>query len=88
MTEEELRALVRQSIVRHLGAAAHGTGEATLAPPGHRPQLTPGHWVPLAVAHTSHTRFRLSSGGEGDGACLIEPHVECTHCGYCQSYGH
>ena len=26
----------------------------------------------------------LSSGG-ADGACLIEPAVRCTHCGYCQS---
>jgi hypothetical protein len=28
------------------------------------------------------------AGGDADGACLIEPAVRCTHCGYCQSYGH
>ena len=30
----------------------------------------------------------LARGGDGDGACLIEPAVRCNHCGYCQSYGH
>jgi hypothetical protein len=29
----------------------------------------------------------LASGGD-DGACLIEPTVRCTHCGFCQSLGH
>ena len=43
---------------------------------------------PLAAAvagHTSHFRYVLP---ESDGPCLIEPAVPCTHCGYCQSYGH
>jgi hypothetical protein len=38
--------------------------------------------------HSSHGVFPLASGGEGDGACLIEPTVRCNHCHYCQSYGH
>jgi hypothetical protein len=38
--------------------------------------------------HPSHGVFPLASGGEGDGACLIEPTVRCNHCHYCQSYGH
>ena len=38
--------------------------------------------------HASHVLLPLSSGGDGDGACLIEPAVRCNHCGYCQSYGH
>jgi hypothetical protein len=33
-------------------------------------------------------RLPLASGGDDDGACLIEPSVRCNHCGYCQSYGH
>lgn len=24
----------------------------------------------------------------GDGPCLIEPGVRCSHCGYCLSFGH
>lgn len=39
-------------------------------------------------AHASHGLLPLPSGGEGDGACLIEPSVRCTHCGYCRTYGH
>jgi hypothetical protein len=38
--------------------------------------------------HPSHGRFQMASGGDGDGACLIEPLVRCNHCGYCVSYGH
>ena len=38
-------------------------------------------------AHASFARLQLHSG-DGDGACLIEPTVRCTHCGFCVSYGH
>jgi hypothetical protein len=46
--------------------------------------------LPQAAAvgpHASAWLLRLPSGDAG-GACLIEPAVRCTHCGYCQSYGH
>jgi hypothetical protein len=36
----------------------------------------------------SFHRYRLPSGGDGEGPCLIEPAVRCTHCGYCQSHGY
>jgi hypothetical protein len=36
----------------------------------------------------SHGRLPLARGGDGDGACLIEPAVRCNHCGYCLSFGH
>jgi len=39
-------------------------------------------------AHSSHVLLPLQRGGDGDGACLIEPSVRCNHCGYCLSYGH
>jgi hypothetical protein len=38
--------------------------------------------------HPSHARFPLQSGADLDGPCLIEPAVDCSHCGYCQSHGH
>jgi hypothetical protein len=45
--------------------------------------------APAAFAHHgSHALFPLPRGGDQDGACLIEPSVRCTHCGYCLSYGH
>ena len=40
------------------------------------------------AAHVSHLRLPLVRGGDDDGACIIEPTVRCTHCGYCQSLGH
>jgi hypothetical protein len=39
----------------------------------------------LVTAHASHYRYLLP---ESDGPCLIEPAVQCNHCGYCQSHGH
>ena len=38
--------------------------------------------------HASHMLLPLARGGDGDGACLIEPAVRCNHCGYCLSFGH
>ena len=38
--------------------------------------------------HPSHGLLPVLRGGDVDGACLIEPMVRCSHCGYCQSYGH
>ena len=73
MTDQELRALVRESVARHLGR------EAARAP------MTP---APTSPAHPSHGLLPLLRGGDADGACLIEPTVRCNHCGYCLSYGH
>ena len=39
-------------------------------------------------ANVSFALLPLARGGDGDGACLIEPTVRCNHCGYCLSYGH
>ena len=77
MTEQELRALVRDTIARHLGA---GPGDATQG-------AAPDPWQPLVSVrqHSSHRLFVLPAG---DGACIIEPSVQCNHCGYCKSYGH
>jgi hypothetical protein len=36
--------------------------------------------------HPSHHRFDLVA--TPDGACIVEPAVRCTHCGFCQSMGH
>ena len=38
---------------------------------------------PLSRDHASHALLPLVRGGDGDGACLIEPSVRCNHCGYC-----
>ena len=37
------------------------------------------------VADASSYRYTLP---KSDGPCLIEPAVQCNHCGYCESHGH
>jgi hypothetical protein len=48
------------------------------------PEIAPDQREAFA-AHPSHFRYALAGSG---GACLIEPAVQCNHCGYCQSHGH
>ena len=72
MTDDELRAMVREAIARvQSGAAA-----------------TPHLSHPLHLSHPSHLTFELPSGADADGPCIIEPAVMCNHCGYCKSMGH
>ena len=80
MTEQELRALVREAISRHV-AGATPQPRSAIAPPH-------GHPVKTVLTHASHGLFTVSDGSDGDGPCIIEPAVMCTHCGYCKSYGH
>lgn len=85
MTEQDLRALVREAIARH--AAAPGGA----AFPDHAGRIFPD---PASVApssirtHVSHAMFMVPAGADSDGPCLIEPAVACNHCGYCKSLGH
>ena len=74
MTEQELRALVREAI------AKAGVGGAKAQPHGAPPYTT-------ATGHSSHALFTLAPG-DPEGRCMIEPGVACNHCGYCKSYGH
>lgn len=73
MTEQELRALVRDAIAKH--AAAHAA------------EPSPARTPPLRL-HPSHHLIPLPAGADGDGLCIIEPAVACNHCGYCKSLGH
>jgi len=77
MTEQELRALVREAIAK-AGAATPVHGAAHVGR-GSSPAETSGH--------SSHALFTLPPG-DPEGRCIIEPGVACNHCGYCKSYGH
>ncbi len=79
MTEDDLRALVRQAVTRHLAADGDSTSGA---PAG---ASNPG--TPAPGVHPSFGRYLLPRESGSDGACLIEPSVKCNHCGYCQSHG-
>jgi hypothetical protein len=84
VNEDALRALVRDAVARHLGIP--GSEERTptfgsATDDGPRP-TDDGR---VTFHHASHFRYGLPGSG---GACLIEPSVQCSHCGYCQSHGH
>jgi hypothetical protein len=72
MNEDALRAMIRESIARHLRQHQHDEDAAPRVPV-------------QFVGHASHFRYTLPESG---GPCLIEPTVACNHCGYCQSHGH
>jgi len=76
MTETELRALVRQAVAHHLqrGGSERTHESVVVGVPAARP------------GHVSHALFSIPA--EPGGACVIEPHVGCNHCGFCKSYGH
>jgi hypothetical protein len=82
VTDAELRALVRDAVRRHLGDGA----PAPSAAPSGLPILTEPHADSPWRHHASHVQY-LTLVNVGD-ACLIEPGVECNHCGYCKSHGH
>jgi hypothetical protein len=75
MTEDELKAIVRDAVARHV------EGRGSDAAPA------PTSTQPLPSSHASFYRYALPRGSDTEGACLIEPAVRCTHCGYCQSHG-
>lgn len=37
------------------------------------------------ASHPSNYQYDLPPS---DGPCIIEPGVQCNHCGYCQTHGH
>lgn len=86
MTDEELRSLVRAAVARHLSQPGPATGAGGMISaypraegPGFDPRANPSA---LPAFH----RYALSRS-DNDDACLIEPRVRCTHCGFCQSHG-
>ena len=79
MTDQELRALVRDAIERHLGGGGRDRGPAP-RPSTREPQAG------SPPVHASHSQY-LTLINVGD-ACLIEPAVGCNHCEYCRSHGH
>ena len=83
MNEQELRALVRAAVARHLHPAAPCAGDA--APPVSFPHF-PISPFPHSHEHASHVLYQgLVTVSD---ACVIEPAVSCDHCGYCKSRGY
>jgi hypothetical protein len=84
MNDQDLRQLVRQAIAKQMGTAhAHDTA-ATVAATASDVQFVP-HTVQFGD-HASHALYMQLINT--DNACVIEPRVQCDHCGYCKSHGH
>ncbi len=86
MNNDTLRELVREAVARHL-AGRGATGGADRGAPG-PPAASPVAPAPRTAwsGHASHAQYiRLVNIGD---ACLIEPSVDCTHCGYCKTHGY
>ncbi len=81
MNEEELRGLIRAAIQRHLGTDASGSAAAR-AIPGE--QRRDAGVEPMSIAFGQYRIERAA----GDSMCIIEPAVQCNHCGFCKCHGH
>lgn len=90
MDEQQVRALVREALARHLGVGGDGSPSRpspraeAVAPARPLSQDAGSVWK----SHLSHGRFVYLAPVEPDSPCVVEPHVRCHHCGFCQSYGH
>ncbi|MGE0361603.1 MAG: hypothetical protein AB7H93_21970 [Vicinamibacterales bacterium] len=80
MDEQQLRALVRDAIARHLGPATPPAVAMTPAPAA--PPAAGAALDAIAIA-----RFHVARPA-GEVECVIEPTVTCNHCGHCLCYGH
>lgn len=93
MQDDELRALIRDAVARHLGHVdSEGRAEGSAR---RSPEAEAGPTRPLSPpastswkTHLSHGRFVFLAPTEPDAPCVVEPQVRCHHCGFCQSYGH
>ena len=77
MNDDELRALIRAAIQRHMGESP-ALPAATIA------AATIAAELPVSI---SFGQYRLERAA-GDTSCLIEPAVQCNHCGFCKCHGH
>jgi hypothetical protein len=76
MNDDEIRALIRVAIEKHLGADTNP-----------RANLRENPRENLRENLMSFGRYPLLRA-EDDAQCLIEPAVRCNHCGYCECHGH
>ena len=92
MNEQDVRALVREAIERHLGRPGATDPEKRFRDPFSDEIREKGSQNRSSVPsheHASHILPKVLPGSEvDDGMCVIEPAVRCNHCGFCQSYGH
>ena len=91
MTDEQLKALVRDAVARHLGTGTASSGPDRSASCDHDrfgcdEQTAAAAASPAWREHPSHHVYVTVVNTTE--ACVIEPSVTCNHCNYCKSHGH
>ena len=79
MNDDELRALIRQAVQKHLGS-----GAMPLDPPKLGSDFR-SEGGPQRIQSISFGQYQLE---RADTMCIIEPAVQCNHCGFCKCHGH
>lgn len=79
MNEDELRALVRAAIQKHVGTAVSNDRENL-----RENDRENDRGNALLISFSQYALERATD----DTACLIEPAVRCNHCGFCKCHGH
>ena len=82
MTDDELRQLIRAAIERHTGLASPASASAREPLGELRRDAAFGGGQSISFG-----QYRLERAA-GDTSCLIEPAVQCNHCGFCKCHGH
>jgi hypothetical protein len=80
MNDDELRSLIRAAIQRHTSASAPEF-------PGETRRDAAFGGGPEATISISFGQYHLERAND-DTMCLIEPAVQCNHCGFCKCHGH
>jgi hypothetical protein len=87
MNDEELRSLIRAAIQKHMGGAAPAESDFARTPSGElRRDAAFGGGLSPTVS-ISFGQYQLERSKD-DTSCLIEPAVQCNHCGFCKCHGH
>jgi len=101
MNDDELRMLIRAAVQRHLHSdyARETAGELRRDRlPSHetagelRRDTLPSHQTAGELRRDtppsiSFGQYRIERAA-GDTECIIEPAVQCNHCGFCKCHGH
>lgn len=80
MNDDQLRGLIRAAIEKHMGAAA------PVATARLKADVAGGAPVPSPLS-LSFSQYQLHRA-DGDTMCIVEPAVQCNHCGFCKCHGH
>jgi hypothetical protein len=84
MNDDELRSLIRAAIQKHMGGSSPEQVRLKPATTGVVENTTGVLELPVSI---SFGQYQLERSA-GDTSCLIEPAVQCNHCGFCKCHGH